>query len=347
MPDPLKGIANINRVRPITPQKQQQQLPLRELKSGDVVRGHVVAKEGNVYLVRVNGQLLNARATVPLNVGQRFTATLDKSGEIPLLHLMQGKVELLAGFKGLEKFVAQMLFQMGLAVSPQLVKYFLGQLKRLKISHRYLRALIQLWARGVYPEAHYLEAVNFYLSLSPEDASALWRNLRSKLKKFYQKIKDKDLSEQSTLDELDDLTEEEKNFLLGQKLLLMSPRSGLVGDLNVPLWFPVSDYKVAKLYVRTKNKPGGGYVYEVKFDVDMPNISAVSGKLIANDKNLFVSFKTEKEDVARLIEENKQDLAKDLKELGWNIWDIVSLSGSITKEGFWEAIGLTKVDFRA
>ncbi|MDR2779688.1 MAG: flagellar hook-length control protein FliK, partial [Synergistaceae bacterium] len=115
------------------------------LADGSLVEGLVTAKEGDIYQVKIGAQMMNARSTIPLFVGQRFRAVWDASSSPPILRLRQADMMVLARFAGKDHGVALALFSRGLPVDDESVRALRRQWAKVGGENSKLGALTELW----------------------------------------------------------------------------------------------------------------------------------------------------------------------------------------------------------
>lgn len=286
---------------------------LAELQHGQTVRGQVLSESGEGYLVRIGDKTLLAQSTVPLRVGQAFSAVLDKSGPIPLLRLMGGGMEAMASFSGVEREVALALMEMGLPVMPGTVRALAERLRGRGLPGA-SRALVELWVRGLPFTEENLRAMALFSSLSREEASYLWSSVRRKLRRA---LSEEDLRDGKPLEELLDLDEDEKLYLLGQKLSLIPPRGDLSRHVPTRLDLPVGEESsVCRVLLRYRRGEEGLEFLKADFEGDFPGFGPLKGEVVLSGSKAVVTLEVDSEEKGAFLEAKADGLKESLSALG-------------------------------
>lgn len=293
--------------RGITQQTSRAQIP-----NGSLVEGLVTAKEGDNYQVRIGAQLMNARSSVSLSVGQRFRATWDSSTSPPTLHLQSAEMSVLAKFSGRDRQIAVALLTRGLPVKDDVVWGLRQQWMQNGGDPGKLGVLVELWARGVAMTEANVELFSWYMGLSPETTLAIWRKIRERLRsrKFG--------SPKELLQEIRGDGDDVKRFLAAHALAGKAGRKGIdPASLLAPAWWPVDDGAGETLMARVAlatEKLDNRSVWWFSFSVDGETLGAVFGDVMTNSKALSVSLKLENPGKLPYVEKHLSELKRDLEE---------------------------------
>ena len=262
---------------------------------GALVEGLVVSKEGDAYGVRIGSQLFNARATIPLFVGQRFRAVWDASTSPPMLRLRQADMAVLERFSGRDRQIAMTLLSRGLPVKDEVI----WSLRQLWMQSggdpAKLGTLAELWARQAAATPENVALLSWYLELSPARALAIWKRIRERLRAAGEAGRRTPASLLAALRAGEDGQEdgETSRFLAAHALAGKPARDGLDPSmLMVPSRWPDEDgeERMARVTVSTDER-NGRKIWWLSFEMEGSGIGAVIGDVMTNGRALSVSLK--------------------------------------------------------
>jgi hypothetical protein len=206
------------------------------IPDGSLVEGVVLNEGEGAYLVRVAGQLFQARSTIPLFVGQHFRALYDASGEVPLLRLTQEDLALVASFEGKERTIATALLARGFPLSDDMLWIMRQAWAGTGNDPKALGSLMELWARNLPMTAENATLLSWYLELDPSEAARLWGEIRDRLRS-----RERNRPEE-ILGDLRSGSEESTKFLKAHALVSRPSREGVdPSALLASAWWPVED----------------------------------------------------------------------------------------------------------
>ncbi|MDR3254641.1 MAG: hypothetical protein LBT31_03635 [Synergistaceae bacterium] len=307
-----------NVIRPPTGEGQPAARPGEsrqpQIANGTVVDGLVVGKDGEAYQVRIGTNLLNARSTVQLFIGQRFRAVWDSSATPPLLRLQQADLAVLSRFSGRDQQIALALLTRGLPVKEDVIWSLRQQWSQSGGDPAKLGALAELWARGMEMTEGNVALLSWYMELSPDMAMQIWKKLREKLRSR------KFSSPRELLEALkDDDDPDVGNFLKAHSLAGKPARSGLDPTmLLAPAWWPIDDGENEPMMAKvsfSSDEKGDRQVWWVSFVMEGNSIGPVVGDVMTNSKALSVNIRMENESKVHVVRDNIQTLRDDLSEL--------------------------------
>lgn len=313
---PIERVGPTEGVRPVSGelgQRGEARRLLAELQHGQTVRGQVLSESGEGYLVRIGDKTLLAQSTVPLRVGQAFSAVLDKSGPVPLLRLMGGGMEAMASFSGVEREVALALMEVGLPVIPGTVRALAERLRGRGLPGA-SRALVELWVRGLPFTEENLRAMALFSSLSREEASYLWSSVRKKLRRALSR---EGLEVGKPLEELLELEEDERLYLLGQKLSLIPPRGDLSRHVPTRLDLPMGEESsVCRVFLRYRRGEEGLEFLRAEFEGDFPGFGPTRGEVVSSGSRAAVTLEVDSAEKGAFLEARAEELKESLLALG-------------------------------
>jgi hypothetical protein len=285
-----------------------------QIPNGSVVEGLVVGKEGESYQVRIGVNLLNARSTIPLFVGQRFRAVWDSSTAPPVLKLQQADLAMLGRFSGRDQQIALALLSRGLPANDEVLWTLRQQWMLNGGDPSKLGVLAELWARGAAMTEANVALLAWYMELSPAKVMQIWKKIQDRLhmRKF--------TSPRELLEALkDDDDEDVRNFLKAHSLAGKPAKSGLdPAMLLAPAWWPVdgdTDEPVMAKVSFSMDERGDRQVWWVSFEMDGNSIGPVLGDVMTNSKALSVNIRLENEAKIPVVAMNLQALRDELSEI--------------------------------
>ena len=288
------------------------------IADGAVVEGLVTAKDGESYQVRIGTQLLNARATIPLFVGQRFRAVWDTSTSPPMLRLQQADMAVLARFTGRDQQIAMALLSRGLSVKDEVLWGLRQQWMQNGGDPTKLGTLVELWARGAAMTEGNVALLSWYMELSPDRAMQIWKKIRERLHERAHK------SPAAMLAALkgggdDEADEEIARFLKAHALAGKPARRGLDPSmLMAPAWWPVDDEAGGAAMARvaiSSDELKGRKVWWVSFEMDGNRIGPILGDVMTNGRALSVNLKLKDHAQVPYVRSHMTALGKELDEI--------------------------------
>ncbi|MDR3322377.1 MAG: hypothetical protein LBS93_08005 [Synergistaceae bacterium] len=285
------------------------------IQNGAVVEGLVIGKDGEAYQVRIGANILNARSTVALFVGQRFRAVWDSSTTPPMMRLQQADLAVLSRFAGRDQQIALALLTRGLPVKDEVIWTLRQQWMQGGGSDQgKLGVLAELWARGAPMTEGNVALLAWYMELSPDVAMRIWKKIRERLRarKFS--------SPREFLDAIkDDGDEDVRNFLKAHVLAGKPARGGLdPAMLLAPAWWPVDDGESEPMMAKvsfSSDERADRQIWWVSFEIEGNSIGAVMGNVVTNSKAISVNIRLENEAKVPIVRENLPSLRDDLSEL--------------------------------
>ncbi len=298
-----------------TPQTEGQPVSratLSRIPSGMVVEGLVVAQEGNAYQVRIGSQLLNAQATLPLFVGQRFRAVWDNSGDVPVLRLQQSDLAMIACFSGKDQQVAQLLLARGLPVSEEVLWDLRSAWLATGGDPRQLGSVVELWARGIPVTQGNVETLSWYLQLLPEQAAAYWKEIRDRLRSRSHS------SPKELLKALEEGGGDASKFLKAHGMASRPIKEGISpAMLSAPSWWPVGqeEFPLMARVSFANREWDEKKICWVAFGLEGKSLGPIEGEALTNGKALSASLRAERDSTARFLKNHLSTLRRDLGEL--------------------------------
>jgi hypothetical protein len=274
------------------------------------VEGLVTAKEGDVYQVKIGAQMMNARSTIPLFVGQRFRAVWDASSAPPVLRLRQADMTVLARFAGKDQGVALALISRGLPVDDASVRALRRLWMKFGGENSELGALTELWARGAETTERNISLLVWYMGLSPEETARIWKKIGKRLRR------EKFASPKELIASLLDGEDDEICRFLGAHALAGRPaRRGFdPASLLIPAWWPVNDggepmrARVAFSGERIDERR----VWRSTFEFEGRFLGPVRGDVMTNGKALSASIMLEDETKTEPVRDSLPKLRREL-----------------------------------
>lgn len=287
------------------------------IADGAVVEGLVTAKDGESYQVRIGTQLLNARATIPLFVGQRFRAVWDASTTPPMLRLQQADMAVLARFTGRDQQIAMALLTRGLPVKDDVLWSLRQQWMQNGGDPAKLGTLVELWARGAAMTEGNVALLSWYMELSPERAMQIWKKIRERLHERTHKSPVSLLAALKGGEGEDN--EEISRFLQAHALAGKPARRGLDPSmLMAPAWWPAGDGEgdasMARVAISSDERKGRK-IWWVSFEMEGNRIGPILGDVMTNGRALSVSLKLKKTAHIPYVRESMPALRDELDEI--------------------------------
>lgn len=285
---------------------------------GTVVEGLVTAKDGESYQVRIGAQLLNARATIPLFVGQRFRALWDASSSPPTLRLQPSDTAVLARFSGRDGQIAASLLSRALPVKDEVILEIRRQWLRSGGDPARLGTLIELWARGAPMTEGNAALLSWYMELAPEHAMLIWGKIRERLHKRAHK------SAASLLAALKgdgdgDADEEILRFLQAHTLAARPALGGLTpAVLTAPAWWPAEDREGRPAMARvaiSSSELKGRKVWRAFFEMDGDRLGPVLGDVMTNGRAFSIGIKLKDHAQVPYVREHISALRAELEKI--------------------------------
>lgn len=293
----------------------------QRIPDGSLVEGLVTSKEGEGYLVRIGGQTLNARSTIPLFVGQRFRAVWDGSTSPPMLRLQMADMSVLAKFTGRDQQIAFALASRGLPLKDEVIWGLRQQWMQSGGDPAKLGALVELWARGASMTEGNVALLSWYMDMSPETAMQIWRRIRERLhsRKFS--------SPKEMLSAIKgDGDDEVKKFLQAHSLAGRPARRGMDPALLLaPAWWPVEDDGGRQMMARvsfSSEEHSERKVWWLAFELDGNSLGLVLGDVMTNGRALSVNIKLKDSLKIEYVESNIETLREDLAETSLTVQHI-------------------------
>jgi hypothetical protein len=284
------------------------------IPNGATVEGLVLGKDGEMYQVRIGANLMNARSSIPLFVGQRFRAVWDSTATPPLLRLQGADMALLARFAGRDQQIAAALISRGLPVNDEVIWTLRQQFMQSGGDPSKMGALVELWARGEAVTQANVALLAWYMELTPDGAMSIWKKIQDRLRsrKF-----DSPKELLAALEE--DGDREVRDFLRAHVLAGKPARRGLDPSMSLALaWWPVGsndDGPVMAKVSFSSGEAGGRQIWWVSFDMDGNFLGPLQGDVMTNAKSLSVNLKLENASRIPAVTDNLQALRDELSEL--------------------------------
>lgn len=288
--------------------------PGQGIANGSVVEGLVTSASEGGYMVRIGGQMLSARSTIPLFVGQRFRAVWDSTSMPPTLKLQSSDMQVLSRFSGRDQQIAFSLLSRGLPVNDQT----LLPLRQAWLSSggdpNKLGVMAELWARGLQMTDANISLFSWYMGLTPEQASQIWKRIKEKMdSRRYDSPAD--LLE-ALRDEGDD--EEMSRFMKAHAMAGKPARRGLDPTLLLaPAWWPVSDGDsggMARVSISYEEERGVRVSW-MNFEMECDYLDLVRGDAMTNERAISANIRMRREDRIPEVEAALPELREELSSL--------------------------------
>jgi hypothetical protein len=283
------------------------------IADGSLVEGLVATKEGDIYQVRIGVQMMNARSTIPLFVGQRFRAVWDASASPPVLRLRQADMMVLARFTGKDYGVALALLSRGLPVDDESVSALRRQWMKNGGENSKLGAVAELWARGAEMTEHNISLLMWYMGLSPEETALIWKKISRRLRR----------EKFASLKELaasffDGKDEEVGRFLDAHALAGRPARHGFdPASLLAPAWWPVNDdgepVRARVAFSRERIDERG--VWRSTFEFEGRFLGPTRGEVMTNGKALSANIRLKDESKVEPVQNSLPKLRRELETI--------------------------------
>ncbi|GHS91581.1 flagellar hook-length control protein FliK [Synergistales bacterium] len=289
-------------------------------RSGTLVEGRVLSQNADgTYTVRLEGQggqpaqVMNARATINLLVGENFRAVWDSSGEIPVLRLSQNELSLLARMPAGDRELATSLLSRGMPLSGEVIGAIRESWRRMGGKTEQLSSLLELWARDIPMTSENVQTLAWYMSLTGADVNAIWARIRAKLKERLGKG-------ENPVDILKDLKEGDEEialFLKGHSLLLRSPRDDVnPALLGGPVW-PNDDpsHVMARVFVGMVREDGDRRYWQMGFTVEGARLGFIGGDVESDGRSYNLNLYAERRDTCDLLKHKRHAIRKELEDV--------------------------------
>lgn len=286
------------------------------IADGSLVEGTVVRLDGDNYMVRIGSQMLSAKSTIPLFVGQRFRAVWDSSSMPPTLRLQQNDAAMLSHFKGRDQQIATALLSRGLPVSDATMQSMKQAMASRGGRPEDLGVMAELWARGIQMTESNISLMSWYMGLSPEQAFGFWKKIRERMneKKY-----------DSARGMLDALREEGDDpevgrFMKAHALASKPARRGIdPASLLAPAWWPVDEGEdgggmMARVSL-AREEGGGVRVAWMNFELEADVLGLTRGDVMTNEHAIAANIRMRDEDQIPYVEEHLPELREDLKDV--------------------------------
>lgn len=291
------------------------------IADGSVVEGLVTAKDGESYQVRIGSQLLNARATITLFVGQRFRAVWDASSSPPMLRLQQTDMAMPERFSGRDREIAMALLSRGLPVKDEVLWSLRQYWMQSGGDPAKLGALAELWARQIAATPENVALLSWYMELTPSRVMQIWKKIRERLHNTQARAHKSPASLLAALKENEsgEPDEETARFLEAHSLAGKPARGGLDPSmLTTPAWWPVGDdgegAGMARVTIST-DELDGRKVWWLFFELEGSRIGTVSGDVMTNGRALSINLKLKNGAQLPYVKAELPALREDLDEI--------------------------------
>ena len=294
---------------------------LSGIPSGTLVEGQVLSQNANGYTVRINpqngqpAQILQARATVDLIVGEHFRAIWDASGDkIPVLRLSESELSFLSKLPLADRELANALLSHGMPLSNEVLLSVREAWRRMGSNSEQLQPLLELWARNLPMTPANVQTLSWYMGLNGEVAHSAWTRIRKEMQERTRKG-------ENPVDILRDLKEnKEKNpaiskFLEGHALLLRAPREDVDPSLlGAPLW-PQEDMEhlPARVFVGRIHEENNRKYWQMGFVVESPRLGFISGNVESDGRSYNLNLYTEQFATCELLKHKRHAIRKELE----------------------------------
>ncbi|MDR1020974.1 MAG: hypothetical protein LBL73_09455 [Synergistaceae bacterium] len=284
------------------------------IPDGTTIEGLVLGKDGEMYQVRIGANLMNARSSIPLFIGQRFRAVWDATTTPPLLRLQGTDMALLSRFAGRDQQIASALISRGLPVNDEVIWTLRQQWMQNGGNPSKMGSLVELWARGAAMTETNVALLAWYMELTPDGAMSIWKKIQDRLRsrKF-----DSPKELLAALEE--DGDSEIRDFLKAHALAGKPARRGLDPSMSLaPAWWPVGSDESGPVMAKvsfSSGQTGGRQIWWVSFDMDGNFLGPLQGDVMTNSKSLSINLKLENASRIPAVTDNLQALRDELVEL--------------------------------
>ena len=287
--------------------QSQEQLPSSSfnfIPNGALVKGVVLERQGDSYIVEIQGQKMHAASSLKLDVGEQFTGIWDSTHMPPLLKL---KPEEIAAYEKLSEFeqsIVSALLDRHLAVTEDLVKKLSSLLMKMGGDMGNLPALIELYARGLPLEEPYVKILSWYFSLTVKQINKYFRALKDKLK---------NLQDEKSIESFFEGNAEESAYVKSL-LLLARPLKNVFFPYNfAPLIFSLEDGKIVSMWISSQEEPKK--IVRLIFHFKGANIGLIEGELVFDADAYGVTLRSNSKVVEELLSKNLTTLKETLESL--------------------------------
>lgn len=270
--------------------------PSSAIPNGSLVKGLVLEKRGDGYIVEIQGQRMYAASSLDLEVGERFVGIWDSTHIPPLLKIKQDEMALHQKLTDFERSILHALLDRQLPVTEGLIKALSSLLMKMASSDDNLSILIELYARGLPLDEANVKTLSWYLGLTDVE-----------IRKYEKHIKD-------TLKNPKEMKDSEATAYLKSLLLLARPLKNVIYPYNfLPLLFHLDGDKSVKIWISSQEEPKKAV--KLLFHFEGHNIGLVEGELVFADDAYGVTLRPKSDVVKELISKELSHLDKALKSL--------------------------------
>lgn len=284
------------------------------IADGSIVDGLVTSQSGDAYTVRIGSRMLNAKSTIPLFVGQRFRAVWDASSQPPTLRLQTSDLAVAARFSGRDQQVAYALLSRGLPLTDDVMRSMRTNWLAAGGSPEKLGIIAELWARDLPLTDSNIALLSWYMGMSPEQASQIWRRIRDRIRRSGA-ASPKDLLEALRGGGDPDV----ERFMRAHAMAGKPARRGLdPAMLLAPAWWPVDDGDGESVMARVSlayEEDGSVRVSWLNFEIEGEYLGLVRGSVMTNERALSISIRMKDESKISVVEGNLPVLRDDMSEL--------------------------------
>ena len=295
-----------------------------EFRNGSLVTGLVLGmnKDGG-YLVQIQdasglSQKLNARATLPLIIGQNFRAIWDNSGDTPILRLSENDFALLSKFgEGMEREIATALLARGMPVTSEMISWVRSAWRVAGDKSDALSSVLELWARDLPLTPANIQIISWYLALDRKGISRKWNEVRQAFKERVSKGE----SPVSALKNLIEGEDDAGTFLKGHSMLSKSLKPGLDSSaMAAAAWIAGGDEDplLARIRIssdRSSHNEGARAWWQVGFDIEGEALGAVSGEVESDSLSYVVGLRAEDENTYQTLRFSRDALRRELEDV--------------------------------
>lgn len=284
------------------------------IANGSIVEGLVTGANGENYMVRIGAQLMNARSTIPLFVGQRFRAVWDSTQQPPMLRLQASDMAVISRFSGRDREVAYALLSRGLPVNDGVMQSIRQSWMASGANSERLGVMAELWARGIQMTDQNIALFSWYMGLAPDEALRIWKKIKDKMRAG---------GWGSAQELLESLREEDDpevaQFMKAHAMAGKPARRGLdPAMLLAPAWWPVDDEEGGGAMARVSlahEEEGGVRVAWMNFELEGLSLGLVRGDVMTNERALSANIRVRDEDSLPIIEDALPELREELSEI--------------------------------
>ena len=295
--------------------------PLTGLRTGTVVEGQVLARNmDGSYSVRIDAQdgrpaqILLARATLSLIVGEHFRAVWDASGAdgVPVLRLSPEELSFLFRIPASGREAATALLARGLPLSDEVLAAVRDAWRRMGNAPDRLSPLIELWARGAPLTAENARLLAEYSSLGGTAATALWARIRRELKERARNGEDPVEVLRSMKEGEGDLA----RFLQAHSLLMRPPRDEINPLLLAAPFWPVPEDTsglTARVFVGRVCEENGRRYWQVGFGVEGSRLGFVGGTVESDGRGCNLELYADRPETCELLKQRRSAVRHELE----------------------------------